>query len=127
MELSGVIAIMVDPEVLITRITARRTCATCGTIVNLALNPLENLHKCPTCGGELVEREDDNETVVRNRIEQYHEQTEPLLAYYQSRNLLFPVEGLGTVYEVRARVSTVLEQINGGPVACQNEERQEIL
>jgi len=128
MHLSGVIAIMVDPEVLITRITARRTCATCGTIVNLALNPLENLKKCPTCGGELVEREDDNETVVRRRIEQYHEQTEPLLAYYQSRDLLFPVEGLGTVHEVRARVNTVLEKLNGGPMACQQAaQRQEIL
>ena len=128
MKLSGVIAIMVDPEVLITRITARRTCATCGTIVNLALNPLENYKKCPTCGGELVEREDDNETVVRRRIEQYHDQTEPLIAYYQSRNLLFPVEGLGTVYEVRSRVTTVLEQINGGPVICKGlQGPQEIL
>lgn len=127
MALSGVIAIMVDPEVLITRITARRTCATCGTIVNLALNPLENLRKCPTCGGELVAREDDNESVVRRRIEQYHEQTEPLIEYYQSRDLLHPVEGLGTVYEVRARVKSVLETINGGPVPCQNLGRQEIL
>lgn len=116
MELTGVIAIMVDPEVLITRITARRTCVTCGTIVNLALNRLENISKCPNCGGELVHREDDNETVVRTRIESYHDQTEPLLAYYQERGLLFPVEGLGTVDEVRNRVKDILEKLNGGPV-----------
>ena len=126
-KLDGVIAIMVDPEVLITRITARRTCATCGTIVNLALNPLENLRKCPTCSGELVEREDDNETVVRRRIEQYHEQTEPLLDYYQKRDLLFPVEGLGTVQEVRSRVNKVIETLNGGPVLPLTTTRQEIL
>ncbi len=124
MSLNGVIAIMVDPEVLITRITARRTCATCGTIVNLALNPLENLTKCPNCGGELVEREDDNETVVRRRIEQYHEQTEPLIAYYHSRNLLFPVEGLGTVHEVRARVTSILTTLNGGPVEIDSKRRE---
>ena len=124
MHLNGVIAIMVDPEVLITRITARRTCATCGTIVNLALNPLENLTKCPNCSGDLVERDDDNEVVVRRRIEQYHEQTEPLIAYYQSRNLLFPVEGLGTVNEVRDRVTSILTQLNGGPVEIDSKRRE---
>lgn len=126
MTLSGVVAIMVDPEVLITRITARRTCGTCGTIVNLALNPLENLTRCPTCGGELVARDDDNETVVRRRIESYHEQTEPLLEYYQSRGILHPVEGLGTVYEVRARVKLALETMNGGALT-ESTARREIL
>lgn len=116
MKLSGVIAIMVDPEVLITRITARRTCSTCNTIVNLALNRLENADKCPNCGGELVHREDDNETVVRRRIESYHSQTEPLLKYYDSCGLLYPVEGLGTVTEVRDRVAEVLDNLNGGPL-----------
>lgn len=117
MKLSAVIAIMIHPEALISRITARRTCATCGTIVNLALNPLEHTTECPNCGGELTHREDDNEVVVRRRIEAYHNQTEPLMAYYQSRNLLFPVEGMGSVAEVQQRISSVLESIGGGP-AC---------
>ncbi len=124
MKLSGVIAIMVDPEVLITRITARRSCVTCGMIVNLALNLLENVLKCPNCGGELVHREDDNEIVVRRRIESYHDQTEPLLAYYQSRGLLYPAEGLGTVNEVRGRVNKILETMNGGPVCPSNGSRE---
>lgn len=119
MKLSGVIAIMVDPEVLITRITARRSCATCSMIVNLALNRLENVLKCPNCGGDLDHRDDDNETTVRRRIESYHDQTEPLLAYYQSRGLLHPVEGLGTVSEVRGRVNHILETMNGRPVCPQ--------
>lgn len=112
MHLSGVIAIMVDPEVLITRITARRTCSTCGTIINLALNPVNNVDKCPNCGGKLVHRDDDNETVVRRRIESYHNQTEPLLAYYKSRGLLYPVEGLGTVDEVRSRIAEFLDPLH---------------
>ncbi len=120
MKLSGVIAIMVDPEVLITRITARRSCATCGMIVNLALNRLENVMRCPNCGGELEHRDDDNETVVRRRIESYHDQTEPLLAYYQGRGLLHPAEGLGTVAEVRDRVNQILETMNGRPVCPGN-------
>src|SRR5690606_19551748 len=93
-----------------------RTCLTCNTIVNLALNRLENTSKCPNCGGELVHREDDNEEVVRTRIESYHDQTEPLLAYYQKRGLLHAVEGLGTVDEVRTRVNEILDHLNGGPI-----------
>jgi adenylate kinase len=79
------------------------------------LNPVENVNKCPNCGGALAHRDDDNETVVRRRILSYHTQTEPLLAYYKSRNLLHPVEGLGTVDEVRARVTEILESLNGDP------------
>lgn len=124
MKLAGVIAIMVDPEVLITRITARRTCSTCGTIINLALNPVSNVNKCPNCGGKLVHRNDDNETVVRRRIESYHGQTEPLLAYYKSRGLLYPVEGLGTVDEVRTRIEEILDTINGGE-HCESPDPQQ--
>lgn len=115
MKLSGVIAIMVDPEALITRITSRRTCGACGTIINLALNPVENTHKCPNCGGELVHRSDDNEATVRRRIEEYHSQSEPLLEHYKSRDLLHPVEGLGTVSEVQARIASALEKLGGVP------------
>src|SRR5690606_142345 len=115
MKLSGVIAIMVDPEAIITRITSRRTCSACVTIINLALNPVENTHKCPNCGGELVHRSDDNEATVRQRIEEYHSQSEPLLEHYKSRGLLHPVEGLGTVSEVQSRIAAALEKLGGGP------------
>lgn len=109
--LDGVVAMMVDPEVLIARITARRTCATCNTIVNLALDPLNNFTKCPACGGELVHRIDDNEAVVRRRIEEYHSATEPLLCYYEDRGILYPIEGLGTVNEVGMRIAHVLDTL----------------
>lgn len=127
MKISGVIAMMMDPEVLITRITARRTCATCGTIINLALNPVENINQCPNCGGELVHRDDDNEVTVRRRIESYHNQTEPLLAYYKSRGLLYPIEGLGSVDKVQTRITDILESLNGGPMCrdtCMDEQAQ---
>jgi len=109
--LDGVIAMMVDPEQLIARITARRTCSTCNTIVNLSLDPLNNFSRCPSCGGELVHREDDNETVVRQRIEEYHNSTEPLLEHYKKVGILYPIEGLGTVNEVGMRIANVLDQL----------------
>lgn len=110
--LNGVIAMMVDPEVLIARITARRTCSTCNTIVNLSLDPLNTFSRCPACGGELVHRDDDNETVVRRRIEEYHEATEPLLDYYKNRGQLYPIEGLGTVNDVGMRIAEVLDNLD---------------
>ena len=113
-KLDGVVAMMVDPEVLIVRITARRTCSTCHTIVNLALDPLNNFSKCPACGGELVHRDDDNEEVVRRRIEEYHFSTEPLLQYYEERGLLHKVEGLGAVDDVRFRIKRVIDVLENG-------------
>jgi adenylate kinase len=110
--LNGVIAMMVDPEQLIARITARRTCSTCNTIVNLSLDPLNSFSRCPACGGELVHRDDDNETVVRMRIEEYHEATEPLLEYYKNKGQLYAIEGLGTVNEVGMRIAEVLDQLD---------------
>ena len=116
-KLDGVVAMMVDPEMLIRRITARRTCSTCKTIVNLELDPGNHFSQCPACGGELVHRDDDNEEVVRRRIEEYHSSTEPLLDYYEKRGLLHRIEGLGAVNEVGSRITKVLERLelgNGG-------------
>lgn len=111
---------MVDPEQLIARITARRTCSTCNAIVNLALDPLNSFTKCPACGGELVHRDDDNEAVVRRRIEEYHSATEPLLEYYKQRGILHPIEGLGTVNEVGMRIAEVLDRIERTKASSQS-------
>lgn len=109
MKLDAVIAIMIDPEILISRITGRRTCVACNTIVNLSNESQKDLTQCPNCGGELLHRDDDNETTVRKRIEAYNEQTKPLLTYYKDQNVLASVDGLGTIEEVRGRINQVLE------------------
>lgn len=110
MKLDSVIAIIIDPEILISRITGRRTCAQCNTIVNLSCESQKNLTQCPNCGGGLVHRDDDNEITVRKRIEAYNEQTKPLLQYYTDRKVLAPIDGLGTIEEVRKRIEQVFEQ-----------------
>ena len=102
------------------------TCSMCHGVGELrqvsrsVFGQFVNVQPCPNCGGELVHREDDNETVVRRRIESYHSQTEPLLQYYDSCGLLYPVEGLGTVTEVRDRVTEILDDLNGGPMCDPN-------
>ncbi len=111
MTLNGVIALILDPEILISRITARRTCSSCGKIVNLLVDTLPDEEVCPDCAGVLGHRDDDNETVVRKRIEGYRHETAPLLSYYQDHGILYPVDGLGPVLEVEQRVTEVLHRI----------------
>jgi adenylate kinase len=111
MKLSGVIALQLDLEVLVKRMTARRTCSRCHAIVNLDLESSTG-DKCPNCGGELIQRDDDNETVVRKRLETYRYETEPLVNYYEGKGELYPVNGLGTVEEVGGRIAEVLGVIS---------------
>ncbi len=110
-DLHGVIALILDPEVLINRIKARRTCGSCGNIVNLLVDAIPADGSCPVCSSELVHRADDNDEVVRRRIKGYRGEMAPLMAYYESRGLLYPIDGLGTVAEVAGRVGLALERI----------------
>ena len=85
----------VDPEVIIKRLTERRCCKECGYIGTAADAT------CPKCGGEMYQRDDDNETTVRNRLDVYAKSTSPLIDYYKGKGLLKSVDGdrpVDTVY-----------------------------
>ena len=112
MKLDAVIALQIEPEALIKRITARRTCAQCGRIFNLIMQPMSSDSICPACGGKLEQRDDDIEAVVRQRMDAYRAQTEPLLKYFASRGVLFPVDGLGSVEEVGSRIDRVVDKLD---------------
>jgi adenylate kinase len=98
----------VDPDVLLKRLTGRRTCSLTGKLLNVYFSPMEELDACVTAGGELIQREDDNEATIRNRLDVYRQQTEPLIAYYQKRGKLKSVDADGTIDEVYARLRQVL-------------------
>jgi adenylate kinase len=116
MKLDAVIALDVNFEDVIRRITARRTCPVCGRIYNLLVDTdAANTGKCPHDGAELVQREDDNEVTVRTRLETYSFETEPLLATYRGAGILHRLDGMGTVDEVSARVSSVIHAISHQP------------
>lgn len=109
MELTAVIALSVDPEEIVQRITSRRVCAKCGAIGQAGAQA------CGACKGDLIQRPDDNETVIRQRLETYRSETEPLLKYYGSRSLLHHVDGVGTIDGIAERVAAVVEGLKSAP------------
>jgi adenylate kinase len=88
-----VIAIEVDDEELVQRITGRRSCGVCGEIFHLVFNPPPEPDTCLCGAKKLEQRADDNENTVRRRLAAYHAQTAPLVAFYEERGLLRKVSG----------------------------------
>ena len=85
--LDAVLLFEIEDEVLIRRLSSRRTCRSCGGIFNLLTLEGDD-HVCPACKGELYQRDDDVESVIRNRLKVFHEQTKPLIDWYQRKGLL---------------------------------------
>jgi len=98
----------VDFDVLLKRLTGRRTCKDCGQMYNTYFSPTEKEGVCDNCGGELMHRADDNEETIGNRLNVYREQTEPLIEFYRSRNKLVTVDAIGELSDVTARVMEAL-------------------
>lgn len=104
--LDAVIALDGSEEVVVERLSNRRTCRQCGAITNLASRP--GAARCEVCGGELYQRADDRPDVIRKRLAVYRRQTEPLIDYYRQRSLLKTVDGSGTVEEVTENIINAL-------------------
>jgi len=99
-EFDKVLSLEVADETIVARMAGRRVCAKCGAPYHLANNPPKTAGVCNACGGELLQRSDDKAETVRRRLAVYHQETEPLKAFYQQRGLLSTVPGdLGTVEE----------------------------
>lgn len=99
----------VDREVLMKRLTGRRTCGSCGAIYNIYFSPPKTPGKCDKCGGSLQHRSDDNEDTVRKRLEVYEQQTAPLVSYYKAQGKLRTVRGAGAVGEIFKNVCDIIE------------------
>lgn len=89
--LDAVLFINCPESVLLDRITGRRVCANCGTVYHMRSNPPSVSGRCDVCGGELTQREDDTEIVLRKRLDVYARETEPLVAYYRAQGKLVVV------------------------------------
>ncbi len=99
----------VDIEVLMKRLTGRRTCGSCGAIYNVYYTPTKVPGKCDKCGGSLQHRSDDNETTVRNRLKVYEEQTAPLVSYYKAQGKLRTARGVGSISDIFKSISDIIE------------------
>jgi adenylate kinase len=102
--LDAAILMDIDFDILMKRLTGRRTCSLTGKLLNIYLSPQEELDKCTDAGGELVQREDDNEETISNRLDVYRSRTEPVVEFYRKRNQLRTVDADGTIDEVYGRL-----------------------
>jgi adenylate kinase len=106
--LESAILLNIDFDILMKRLTGRRTCSRSGKLLNVHFSSQEELDECLRMGGELVQREDDKEETIGKRLSIYREQTEPVVDYYRSRGLLKTIDADGSMDEVYARLVDVL-------------------
>ena len=99
-----------DDEV-VSRLSGRRVCRQCGEIYHVEFNPPSEEGVCDACGGELYQRDDDKEEVIRTRLASYAADTEPLAQFYADRGLLRDVKAVGDIDDVTARALAVLESV----------------
>lgn len=87
-ELDAVVLLEVSDDTVVSRLTSRRVCSSCGAIYNTLAKPTKVEGKCDLCDGPVIQRDDDKEEVIRNRLKVYHEQTSPLVDYYEHKGIL---------------------------------------
>jgi adenylate kinase len=106
--LDVVVNIGLAREDVIRRLSSRRVCRSCGRIYNLLFDPPPDTRRCPACGGELFQRDDDQAKVIENRYDVYAERTAPLVAFYGARGLLRDADGSRPSAEILERVLTLV-------------------
>jgi adenylate kinase len=108
MPIDHVLNIKVPEEVVVGRLTARRTCSACGSVCHLLFDPPQEDGVCDECGGELYCRDDDSEKTVRTRLDEYKQKTQPLIDYYQRKGLLRDIDGSLGPDDVFEAIRTVI-------------------
>jgi adenylate kinase len=108
-QLDAVISLQVEIEALVARLTGRRSCLDCGKGFHLQFDPPADDGSCSACGGQLMQRDDDREETIRNRMQVYHQQTAPLEDYYKGEGLLTVVDGMGEISAVQEAILVALQ------------------
>lgn len=110
-ELDYVINIIVRKELLVERAVGRRVCKDCGQTYHMTFNKPLKEGVCDLCGGELLQRKDDVEETVLNRINVYQEQTEPLIDYYTKKGIIVNIDGERPIADVGKDIVEKLRNI----------------
>lgn len=108
-KINSVIDIEVSDEKILTRLSGRRVCSNCGASYHIVYNPSKIDGKCDKCGADTIQRKDDELETVKKRLQVYHEQTKPLIDYYQKTGKLKIVEGQEEVKDTTALTFKALE------------------
>ena len=103
-----VVALEVPEQTIVGRLSGRRTCSGCGRLYHVKYNPPRVENRCDECSGELFVRDDDREMTVRERLQVYTRQTEPLMGYYDGRGLLRRIDGAANTEQVTERIMAVV-------------------
>lgn len=104
-----ILAMDVPTDVLTRRITGRRTCKDCGEIYNIYSKPTKVEGVCDRCGGELTQRKDDNEESLKVRLDEYSNNTEPVIDYYEKKNMVSHINADASMDEIWASVKEALK------------------
>jgi len=110
--IDAVIYFDVSENEIVKRLTSRRTCTQCGYNHNMIYDPPVNGNKCKKCGGTVIQRDDDKEETVRNRLVVYNEKTAPLVDYYKKQNKLYAIDGAQDVEKVRQDIIDLYEKLS---------------
>ena len=102
--LHAVLEFSLADEEIVARLSSRRTCRDCGA-------PSVGVDKCPTCGGDVYQREDDKAEVIARRLEVYAEQTAPIISFYRNEGLLISVSAVGKVEDITAHAISALSRV----------------
>ena len=103
--LHAVLEFSLANEEIVSRLSSRRTCKECG-------QPSVGQEKCPQCGGDVYQREDDKAEVIARRLEVYQEQTSPIISFYRNEGLLISVGALGSVGDITAYAISALSRVS---------------
>lgn len=110
--------IEVDVDILMQRLTGRRTCESCGQTYNIYTSPSRLDDKCDKCGGNLRHRADDNEETIGSRLRVYEAQTTPLLSYYRKQGKLRTVQGVGEIADINRAASKLADEVDKQPATA---------
>ena len=105
--LDTALLIEVPRDFILERMTGRRVCPSCGASYHIKFNPAAN-GKCELCGSDVVQRKDDTEETVKERLDVYEKQTQPLIDFYKDKNLLSTVDGTQAINKVFESICKVL-------------------
>lgn len=109
--LDKVICYDVDDDVIVDRMSGRRSCPKCGKMYHIKYNPPKTEGVCDDCGETLIQRKDDNEETVLNRLKVYHETTAPVIDFYDNKGILLRTSGVGDINDIFNNVTKALEGI----------------
>ena len=109
MKIDAVINLLIEDDVVVKRITGRRTCSNCGAIYNIYFGAPKVENVCDKCGSQLSLRKDDNIESLSKRLEEFHSNTQPVIEYYESQSIVHNVQGDQPIKDEYAEIERVLE------------------